>query len=179
MSSNTVKIFFTGKQLIDAVKAVADKAVVKSDEVEGNENYILGQTSEYGHKHLLITADGQNGIDPKSSYESFKVSEYDWGGLNFAGRYSRDSVHQAVRDFSQKLQTKLIELGAKMKINPDIIFDFEGRRYKCPIDAYELGRILLPDGRILGIRSWRETYPPQPNDLYIIENLNAVSATPV
>lgn len=51
-------------------------------------------------------------------------------------------------------------------MEPDIKFEFEGQSYTVAYKAYDLGRILLPDGRMLVVDAWLETYPPQPQGLH-------------
>jgi len=50
-------------------------------------------------------------------------------------------------------------------MNPDIAFEFEGRHYLVESTAYDKGRIVLPDGRMLEA-AWSESFPPQPKDLH-------------
>lgn len=71
-----------------------------------------------------------------------------------------------------------------------ITFEYLGSRYTVSSKAYDLDRIVLPDGRMLEAESWLELNPPQPQDLHevshtfkslepekIAELMNAVVAT--
>ncbi len=52
-----------------------------------------------------------------------------------------------------------------------ITFDFEGRTYTVGIEAYKLDRIVLPDGRVLEVEGWHESYPPKPKRLHNINHI--------
>jgi len=52
-------------------------------------------------------------------------------------------------------------------MDPDITFEFEGRHYMVEFKAYDLGRIVLPDGRMLEAEAWLESYPPKPQGLHV------------
>ena len=43
----------------------------------------------------------------------------------------------------------------------EIKFEFEGKTYKVGMEAYDKNLIILPDGRILKVTGWLESYPPQ------------------
>jgi hypothetical protein len=55
-------------------------------------------------------------------------------------------------------------------MDPDITFEYEGRHYTVESKAYDLGRIILPDGRMLEAKAWLESYPPQPQGLYEVNH---------
>jgi len=49
-----------------------------------------------------------------------------------------------------------------------IQFSYDGVAYTVSYDAYkESGLIRLPDGRVLWVGSWLESYPPQPSKIEI------------
>ncbi len=56
-----------------------------------------------------------------------------------------------------------------MATPPDINFEFEGNQYTVEARAYDLNRIVLPDGRILEATGWLESYPPQPKLLFVVD----------
>ena len=56
-----------------------------------------------------------------------------------------------------------------------ICFDFEGKCYEVAGDTYPGKDIQLPDGRMLQVQGWRETYPYQVAGLkltYLSANFN-------
>ena len=58
-------------------------------------------------------------------------------------------------------------------MDPNIEFVYEGKRYTVESRAYDLNRIVLPDGRVLEANAWLESYPPQPEGLHEIPHLFA------
>lgn len=54
-------------------------------------------------------------------------------------------------------------------MDPDITFVYQGKTYTVSGQAYTRSQITLPDGRVLNVLAWGETYPPQPLE---IEELN-------
>lgn len=48
----------------------------------------------------------------------------------------------------------------------DIWFTYEGVHYTVSMRAYDLNKIVLPDGRVLESRGWLESLPPQPSGLH-------------
>lgn len=64
-------------------------------------------------------------------------------------------------------------------MNPDITFTYEGVTYTVDAEAYQSGRILLPDKRLLIVDSWIETYPPKPDKVHepdVVELANLLEA---
>jgi hypothetical protein len=55
----------------------------------------------------------------------------------------------------------------------EIYFVWNDRRYAVSLRAYSTNCIRLPDGTILGVGNWFETYPPQPQGLYPIPPLGS------
>lgn len=51
-----------------------------------------------------------------------------------------------------------------------ISFRFGGSGYVVDYEAYELGRILLPDGRLLEPNSWTNSNPPEPIGLHEVSH---------
>lgn len=51
----------------------------------------------------------------------------------------------------------------------DIFFRFEGQNYRVSFDAYEKGRIVLPNGQLFLIL-WEETCPPKVLELIPVEH---------
>ncbi len=49
--------------------------------------------------------------------------------------------------------------------DPEITFEYDGKNYIVSGDAYEKNLIRLPDGRILKVGAWLESYPPQPYEI--------------
>ena len=43
-----------------------------------------------------------------------------------------------------------------------IRFNFEGKSYQVGLEAYDTSIITLPDGRILVVSGWLESFPPIP-----------------
>ncbi|KKT39036.1 MAG: hypothetical protein UW22_C0002G0012 [Candidatus Gottesmanbacteria bacterium GW2011_GWB1_44_11c] len=52
-----------------------------------------------------------------------------------------------------------------------IAFKYEGQRFVVDQKAYDLNRIVLPDGRMLEANSWLESMPPQPKGLHEVLHL--------
>jgi len=179
MASNTVNISFTGKQLIEAVQAVADEPVVKKDLLDDEDVFVLGQKSSYPYEQIAILIDGDNQVNPTKQYRSVTITEGEWPGLAFAIGYGPEDVVDAVKAFSQAIETKLIELGAVKLDRRDITFVFENQKYTCPAEAYDRNRIVLSDGRILSAGAWLESMPPKPQGLHVVGDTNAVVATEV
>ena len=46
-------------------------------------------------------------------------------------------------------------------MDPDITFSWKGKNYTVESRAFDLSRIVLPDGTVLEVTEWIETYPPQ------------------
>lgn len=59
----------------------------------------------------------------------------------------------------------------EIKMDPEIEFTYEDKRYTVPLRAYDLNRIVLPDGRVLEANAWLESYPPQPEGLHEVQHL--------
>jgi hypothetical protein len=64
----------------------------------------------------------------------------------------------------------------------EIGFSFENKKYTTSIDAYPGKYVELPDGRLLGVRMWLESYPPQMSGIHVVEGTevnraNSVKAT--
>jgi len=57
----------------------------------------------------------------------------------------------------------------------DIYFSYDGQRFVVEGRAYDVGRIVLPDGRLLEASGWLESMPPQPTGLHEINHLFADS----
>lgn len=57
-----------------------------------------------------------------------------------------------------------------------IIFEFDGQRYRVPMEAYDYDFIKLPDGRVLEVDGWLESDPPQPMGLTVLQTAEAVVA---
>lgn len=55
-------------------------------------------------------------------------------------------------------------------MDPEITFEYESRKYTVESKAYDLGRIILPDGRMLEANAWMESYPPQPQGLHEVNH---------
>ncbi len=51
-----------------------------------------------------------------------------------------------------------------------ISFRFDGSAYVVDYEAYELGRILLPDGCLLEPNSWTNSNPPEPIGLHEVSH---------
>ncbi len=56
-------------------------------------------------------------------------------------------------------------------MDPEIEFTYEDKHYTVPSRAYDLNRIVLPDGRVLEATKWLESSPPQPEGLYEVQHL--------
>lgn len=56
-------------------------------------------------------------------------------------------------------------------MDPNIEFVYEGKRHSVESRAYDLNRIVLPDGRVLEASTWLESSPPQPEGLHEIPHL--------
>lgn len=55
-------------------------------------------------------------------------------------------------------------------MNNMISFVWDGKSYEVSNKAYDLDRIVLPDGRILQVASWLETFPVQLGEVYEVEH---------
>lgn len=56
-------------------------------------------------------------------------------------------------------------------MDPSIEFVYDGKHYTVEAKAYNLNRIVLPDGRVLEADGWLESYPPQPEGLHEVPHL--------
>jgi hypothetical protein len=57
-----------------------------------------------------------------------------------------------------------------------ISFNFEGKTYEAPIDAYMTNLIALPDGRLLMVSKWFDKVsPPIPMNLRAIPSVPATA----
>ncbi len=54
---------------------------------------------------------------------------------------------------------------------PEIRFHYDGVNYVVGMQAYDLNKIVLPDGRVLEATGWYESYPPQPDGLVEVPHL--------
>lgn len=61
-------------------------------------------------------------------------------------------------------------------MNSQIRFSYEGKDYTVGSEAYNVNRIVLPDGRVLDVEHWLESAPPQPAELH--EQTHFVVGTP-
>jgi hypothetical protein len=52
-----------------------------------------------------------------------------------------------------------------------IVFSFEGRSYTVATRAYDVDRIVLPDGRVLDVEGWSEMVPPTPRVLNEVKHV--------
>jgi hypothetical protein len=59
-------------------------------------------------------------------------------------------------------------------MDPRIKFEFEGHRYTVEARAYDQGRIILPDGRMLEAEAWLESFPPKPQGLHVSRTFNGI-----
>lgn len=56
-------------------------------------------------------------------------------------------------------------------MEPKINFVFENEDYQVSMDAYDTNKaIRLPDGRVLGVNGWLESYPPQAMGIHLIND---------
>ncbi|MFH1648149.1 MAG: hypothetical protein ABIA11_00245 [Patescibacteria group bacterium] len=46
-------------------------------------------------------------------------------------------------------------------MDPDITFTWKGKKYTVEARAYDTPHIVLPDGTVLRVTMWLETYPPK------------------
>lgn len=51
--------------------------------------------------------------------------------------------------------------------NRKIKFSFEDENYEVGMEAYNTNKILLPDGRVLEVSGWLESYPPHAMGLFV------------
>ena len=170
MASDTIKIRVRGSDIVQAVKNIASEFIETYDYIDGKDLFVVGQRSNYPYDHIEVTADG-NGIDPSCTYSSVKVAEGRWGGEIYCIGYSDDAPIMAVKEFTAKLRLELAKF--EIQEEPPIRFQFAGISYECPYDACTSGFIVLPDGRVLKVGVWFESYPPQPGGLVLM-----CSATP-
>lgn len=63
-------------------------------------------------------------------------------------------------------------------MDPDITFEFEGKKYTVSSRAYDVPYIVLPDSRLLQANAWLESYPPKPEGLHEVPSLFAVKMKP-
>lgn len=91
-------------------------------------------------------------------------------GIHVVEGTPENRVHSVKAEFNnpQAVVTPIPE--PVVDTRPTIGFSFEGQRYTTSIDAYPSKNIELPDGRLLGIRGWLESYPPQVSGPHLIED---------
>lgn len=79
--------------------------------------------------------------------------------------------------YEKQTVTPMFESVEKVHQKP-IGFEFEEINYLVDFEAYNIGWILLPDGRTIAAKGWLETiYPPFPLQLYVVTHKkNAVAA---
>ncbi len=53
----------------------------------------------------------------------------------------------------------------------EIRFNWDGKSYTVEMRAYDLGRIALPDGRVLEVGKWLESMPPKPTEMRELNHL--------
>lgn len=51
-----------------------------------------------------------------------------------------------------------------------IRFEYEGVWYEVDPEAFEAGKIILPDGRLYEVETWTRSEPPIPLDLILIQH---------
>jgi len=107
MARETIHLRVKGQDLIDAVKKVADKPVVNKDYQDGHYLFVLGQTSKYPYKQLIVKVEGDDGVDPEKVYDQFSICEHEWDGDVFLVGYGPKSVINAVQKFAMELQSEL------------------------------------------------------------------------
>lgn len=61
------------------------------------------------------------------------------------------------------------DLPMAQPIDDDIRFIFEGVTYIVGIEAYDVNRATLPDGRVVLLTDWLETNPPHPLVVELLE----------
>lgn len=109
MAQDTIRKEVTGQQIIDAVKAIAGQgAHVERDYVDGENVFIVGQSSAYPYKQLIVLADGDQRINPAKTYGAVTVMEHKWGGIIYPVGYNHEDVINAVKDFAQKLRQHFV-----------------------------------------------------------------------
>lgn len=55
----------------------------------------------------------------------------------------------------------------------DVLFVFEGQRFRVPEEAYESDVIQLPSGKMIAVEAWQESKPPQPLSFLEIHSLGS------
>jgi len=104
MVCKIIKIIVTGDQLLMFVQDSAVTPYVdKVPQSDGEDCYVLGQTSEYGYKHLRILADGNPRIFTSKTYHSITVESCVWD-TKTNGAVSDDSFRKnEVDGFTQRI----------------------------------------------------------------------------
>jgi hypothetical protein len=59
--------------------------------------------------------------------------------------------------------------------DPEISFEYDGKNYIVPGDAFHKNLIKLPDGRILKVLMWIESNPPQVGEVEDVTDKFAIA----
>jgi len=100
----------TGNELIEAVRATCpdDKSFVKQHSYDEGDLYVVGQSSSYGDRNLLVTPTKTDPyIRSDGSYDSAVVVSHDLGGARYSVRSDSEPEIKAVLDFAEKLPQHL------------------------------------------------------------------------
>jgi hypothetical protein len=104
-------VAFTGQQLIDAVKAVANRAVVVTIVFDGQKCTSLGQASRYPYENLMLRADDIPWLVAHGQYQSFTVEKGYWSRdivvVDYDVRYDQQVVDRTIDEFGTKILARL------------------------------------------------------------------------
>ena len=59
-----------------------------------------------------------------------------------------------------------------------IRFEFEGKTYEADMAFYDTNQCVPPDGRVLKVDGWYESFPPSPGTRAVVSMARAVEVTP-
>jgi hypothetical protein len=105
-----------GAAIIEAVREIASEDTgpygtrfISQNNYDKGQICIVGQTSGYAYKHLVITPTvDSKGIRPSASYDEVQVVSHSWAGLRFMVGYDSRDVIRSVRTFADKLNTRFL-----------------------------------------------------------------------
>lgn len=108
MASKSLLKRVTGKQIIDAVRAVARFPHIEEVSLGGFTHFIVGQKNSQPEENLEIVADGNTSINPGKCYMTLVVRSTVWSAVQVTSRPASDqarnkAVHNFMREFRRAL----------------------------------------------------------------------------
>lgn len=133
-------------------------------------HYEIGVNSEYPYRDLVIAGGEptEQALMLGQTYSRIFVVRKEHGGMKYAIGYTDQTVIEAMTEFRDML---LHELEAPQPPEDHrfddrkIDFAWKNVPYEVGQEAYDLNKIVLPDGTLLEVGMWLDSMPPQPREL--------------